>query len=419
MSGALVQPGGRRVVSVVVLGLLTALGPVSIDLYLPAFPALQADLGASDGMVQLTLAGMTLGLALGQLSVGAWSDRIGRRTPLLISTALHLLATLGCALAPSIATLAALRFVQGLGAAGSAVLVLAIIRDISSGRALVVLLSRVTLVTTTAPLLAPVVGAELLPFVGWRGIFAALAALSAVLLLTTAIVVPETRVRGAEPAHARSRLRTVWADRAFRRAALVGSMTYAGVYAYVAASPLLLQGVYGLTARAYAVVFLVNSLGLVAGVQLSSWLTKKVGTERVLAGFTLVTVVAAAAIMPLQWAQTGLVGLLPCLWVFVTGCGGCFAGAAGIALGDQAGQAGTASSMYGFLVFTAAGLVSPLAGLVGIADAGPVAVALLSTSTVSLIGVGLLIQAARLRSNRADETASTTPATTSLGKEAL
>lgn len=387
------RAGRLRAAHVVVLGLLAALGPLSIDLYLPGFPALRADLAASDAMVQLTLAGMTIGLAVGQLLVGTWSDRVGRRGPLLVSTGVHVAATVGCALAPSVEALAVFRVVQGIGAAGSAVLVLAIVRDLADGPALVVLLTRVTLVNTTVPLLAPVAGAELLPLVGWRGIFAVLAVVSAAVLVATAVVVPETRAPTPGPVHLRSSLRAVRSDRAFGRATLVASMTYAGVYAYVAASPLLLQQVYGLSARAYALVFLTGSLALVAGVQLSSLLTRRFETARVLAGFTAVTVLATAAIVPLQWAGTGLTGLLVCLWVFVGGCGGCFPCASAIALGDQGGQAGTATSVYGFTTFAAAGLVAPLAGFAGITDATPVALVLLATSTTSLIGVGLILRA--------------------------
>jgi DHA1 family bicyclomycin/chloramphenicol resistance-like MFS transporter len=385
---------------VLVLGLLAALGPLSIDLYLPAFPALGRDLRASDAAVQFTLTGMTLGLALGQAVVGAWSDRVGRRMPLLLSTVLHLLATIGCALAPSIAVLAACRFVQGVGAAGSAVLVLAVVRDVADGRSLVVLLSRVTLVETIAPLLAPVAGAELLPLVGWRGIFWLLAAGSATLLAAALLVVPETGRRTSGPAHLRARLRAVGADRAFRLATVTGAMTYAGVYAYVAASPVLLQKVYGLSARAYAVVFLLNSLGLVAGVQISSLLTRRADPARVLALCTTITVVAAAAIVPLQQADAGLAGLLPCLWLFVAGCGGCFAGAAGLALHGQGEQSGTATSVYGFVTFAVAGLVAPLAGLAGITSATPLAVVLLATSAVSMTGVGLLLRPVRPRRSR-------------------
>jgi MFS transporter, DHA1 family, multidrug resistance protein len=402
LDNVLTLPRRLRTPHVVVLGLLTTLGPLSIDLYLPAFPALRRDLGASDAMVQLTLAGVTIGLAVGQLFVGAWSDRVGRRMLLLTSTGLHVLATVGCALAPSAETLVAFRFVQGLGAAGSAVLVLAIIRDVAEGHGLVVLLSRVTLVTTTVPLLAPAAGAELLPLVGWRGIFAVLAVASAALLLATVVVVPETRTRASGPARLRSRLEAVWFDRGFRRVTLVASMTYAGVYAYVAASPLLLQLVYGLSAPAYAIIFLSNSLGLVAGVQLSSLLAKRYDAPRVLAGCTAVTLAAAASVLPLQCAHTGLVGLLPCLWVFVAACGGCFPCAAAIALADQGAQSGTATSVYGFATFAAAGLVSPVAGLIGISDATPLALVLLATSATSVVGVRSLLRSARSHPSQSD-----------------
>lgn len=289
--------------------------------------------------------------------------------------------------------LAACRFVQGVGAAGSAVLVLAIVRDVADGRTLVVLLSRVTLVETVAPLLAPVAGAELLARAGWRGIFGLLAAGSATLLVAALLIVPETAKPPPEPVPLRARLRAVGADRDFRLATVSGSMTFAGVYAYVAASPTLLQEVYGLGARTCAVVFLLNSLGLVAGVQLSSLLTRRTGPSRVLAGCTAVTLVAAAAIVPLQWAHAGLAGLLPCLWLFVAGCGGCFAGAAGLALHGQGAQSGTATSVYGFATFAGAGLVSPLAGLAGITDATPLAVVLLATAAVSLTAAGFLLRA--------------------------
>ena len=379
-------------VTVLVLGLLTALGPLSIDLYLPAFPALRRDLAATDGSVQLTLAGMTVGLGLGQLAVGVWSDRVGRRIPLLLSTGLHVLATVGCALAPSVAALAAFRVAQGIGAAGSSVLVLAMVRDLADGPALVTLLSRVTLVTTAAPLVAPVAGAELLRLVGWRGIFGVLAIGSAAVLVATAVLVPETRRDASPPASLLSRLRVVCSDPTFRIATVVASMTYAGVYAYVAASPMLLQEVYGFTVRGYALVFLLNSLGLVAGVQLSGLLARKTRPSRVLAGFTLTTILAAAAIVPLQWAHAGVAGLLACLWVFVTGCGGCFPCAEALALTDQGDQSGTASSVHGFTAFTVAGLVSPLAGLVGIRNATPVAIVLLATSASALLSVGLLLR---------------------------
>ncbi|WP_020014183.1 MFS transporter [Promicromonospora sukumoe] len=401
---------------VVALGLLTTLGPLSIDLYLPAFPTLRDEFGADDGAVQLTLAGMTVGLALGNLVTGAWSDRVGRRLPLLLASALHVLVTLLCAAAPTLEALAALRVAQGVAAAGSSVLVLAIARDVSDGPGLVRLISRITLITTTVPLLAPVAGAVLLPVVGWRGIFGVLGAFSAAVLVVTAMVVPEThagsvgrggvgdRGEAADRNHTapadrglRARLRAVLRDPGFRAATLLGAMTYAGVYAYVAASPLLLQGVHGLTAGEFAAVFLANSLGLVVGVQASAALQRRRPDAPVLIGFAALTAGAALAILPLERAGAGLPGLLVCLWLFVAGCGGCFAGAAGRALRDQSAQAGTATSLYGFGTFAAAGLIAPVAGLIGLHDAAPIAGVL---SVTALVGTTAAV-AIRRRDRRA------------------
>ncbi|MGO1393872.1 MFS transporter, partial [Agrococcus casei] len=152
----------RQIVTLVTLGLLTGLGPFTIDLYLPAFPQLREDFGVADGQVQLTLAATTLGFALGQLVVGPLSDRIGRRIPLLAANSVHVLASLGVAMAPDIEVLSLLRILQGLGAAGGAVVAMAMVRDLFSGDRLIVALSRLMLVQGAAPVVAPIVGSLLL-----------------------------------------------------------------------------------------------------------------------------------------------------------------------------------------------------------------------------------------------------------------
>ena len=367
-----------------VLGLLDALGPLSIDLYLPAFPALQQDLHLSDAELQATLATMTIGMAVGQAFIGTWSDRVGRRRPLLLSAALHAAATTACAAAPSFALLTAFRLLQGIGAAGCAVVVLAMVRDLTSGREFVSMISRVVLITTTAPLIAPVVGAALLPAVGWRGIFAVLAAASALLLIAVIVVVPDMP-RPPPTASPRGRLRLVLSNPSFLRYALIGAMTYGGVYAYVAASPLLLQRILGLPPSIYALAFLVNSLGLVAGVQVAGRLSKTRSAAAVLAGFASLTLFAAVGLLSLH--PLGLPAVLPCLWLFVVGCGGCFPGAVTGALRDQGARAGTAASAYGFVTFASASLVAPLPGLFGVTDATSTALVLTATASVSLLTV--------------------------------
>ena len=158
----------QRLVYVLLLGGLTALGPLTIDLYLPAFPILEEDLGVSAGAIQLTLTGTTIGFALGQLVVGPWSDRIGRRLPLIIATLLHIAACVGAAVSPEIVTLGVFRVLQGAGAAAGGVVAMAMVRDLFGGRPLVRMLSRLALITTLAPLLAPLIGSQMLRFTDWR-----------------------------------------------------------------------------------------------------------------------------------------------------------------------------------------------------------------------------------------------------------
>lgn len=175
--------GGRYVQLVLVLGALIALGPLTIDMYLPAFPRIGDELGASDSAVQLTLTGMLLGLSLGQLVIGPLSDALGRRRPLLVGLAAHTLASVLCAVAPSIGVLAAVRVAQGLSGAALSVVAMAIVRDLFSGVAVARIMSRLMLVIGLAPIVAPSIGSLVLGFTSWRGIFVVLA-VTALLLLS-------------------------------------------------------------------------------------------------------------------------------------------------------------------------------------------------------------------------------------------
>ena len=165
----------QRLVYVLVLGALTALGPFTVDLYLPAFPVLQDELGVSAAAVQLTLTGTMIGFGFGQLIVGPWSDKVGRRLPLILATALHIAASVAAALAPDIVWLSAFRLLQGFGAAAGGVVAMAMVRDLFGGKPLVRMLSRLALVNGLAPVLAPVIGSQLLGVMDWRGVFVVLA----------------------------------------------------------------------------------------------------------------------------------------------------------------------------------------------------------------------------------------------------
>jgi DHA1 family bicyclomycin/chloramphenicol resistance-like MFS transporter len=184
--------GRQRLVYVLVLGALTALGPFTVDLYLPAFPALEQDLDVSTALIQLTLTATAVGFGLGQLVVGPWSDRVGRRLPLILATAVHVAASIAVALAPDIVWLGVFRVIQGFGAAAGSVVAMAMVRDLFGGLPLVRMLSRLALVNGLAPILAPVIGSQLLLIMDWRGIFYVLAGYGALVMVATALFIVET-----------------------------------------------------------------------------------------------------------------------------------------------------------------------------------------------------------------------------------
>jgi DHA1 family bicyclomycin/chloramphenicol resistance-like MFS transporter len=365
----------RRLVYILVLGALTGLGSFTIDLYLPAFPVIEADYGVSTAIIQLTLTATTLGFAAGQLIVGPWSDRVGRRLPLIVSTSIHVAASLGVAFAPSIEWLFVFRVFQGVGAAAGSVVALAIVRDLFGGLPLVRMLSRLALVNGLAPILAPVIGSQLLLLVPWRGIFVVLAGYGAILLLAATFLIVETLpvARRGDPGHAtaRERYHALFTDRVFVGVAVIQGLTFSGLFAYLASSSFLFQNVYGFDPQQFGLLFAANSIGIVAGVQTSSFLARFIGPQWILAGALAALVVSAASIVVLDVTGAGLTGVLVPLWFFIAACGFVFPCTQVLALARHGGEAGTAASLLGALNFGLAGLISPIVGFFGITNAIP------------------------------------------------
>ncbi|HET9349385.1 MAG TPA: Bcr/CflA family efflux MFS transporter, partial [Arthrobacter sp.] len=252
----------RKLLYILMLGALTALGPFTVDLYLPAFPALEESLAVSEAAMQLTLTGTTLGFALGQLVVGPLSDKFGRRMPLILATAVHIVASLGAALSTDITTLGFFRVLMGIGAAGGGVVAMAMVRDLFSGFAMVRMFSRMALVNGLAPILAPVIGSQLLLFMPWPGIFFFLAGYGMCVLIAAIFVVRETlprELRGKTGMTARQRYGVLFRDRIFVGLLLVGGMNFAGLFTYLSASPFLFQDIYGFTPQQYGLLFGINS----------------------------------------------------------------------------------------------------------------------------------------------------------------
>ena len=386
----------QRAVYVIVLGALTALGPFTIDLYLPAFPQIEADLAVSTAAIQLTLTATTIGFAFGQLLVGPWSDTVGRRLPLILATSLHVAASLGVALAPDITWLMAFRVLQGFGAAAGVVVATATVRDLFGGYPLVRMLSRLALVSGLAPIAAPVIGSQLLLVMPWRGLFFVLAAYGVVIVVAASVFIVETLppARRVDPGHASigDRYRVLFGDRVFIGVAIIGGMSFSGLFAYLAASPFLFQDVYGLDPQGYGLLFAVNSIGVVAGVQISSQLAKRIAPQWILSVSTLVLLGSAIAIIVLDIAGAGFFGTVVPLWFFITACGFGFPMVQALALTNHGKEAGTAASLLGAMNFGLAGLISPIVGMFGIANAVPMGVAMAATSVVSIASLWVIVR---------------------------
>lgn len=387
---------GRRLTYILVLGALTALGPFTVDMYLPAFPAVQAEFGVGAAAVQLTLTATMVGFALGQLLVGPWSDRVGRRLPLVLATAVHVAASLAIAVAPTIEALIGLRVLQGIGAAAGGVVATAIVRDLFAGVPMVRMLSRLALVSGLAPVIAPLVGSQLLRVMSWHGTFVVLAVYGTVITVAAALFVVETHPRERRIAMGEvsvaHRYRVLFADRIFVGTVVIAGMTFTGLFAYLSFSSFLFQTVYGLNAQQYGLLFAVNSLGVIIGVQTAARLVRRIGPQWILVGAITLGVVSAVAIVVLDAVGAGIWGVLVPLFFFILSCGFCFPTQQAIALAGHANEAGTAASLLGAVNFGMAGLLSPVVGMFGTSSALPMGAMMAATSIVSTLVLWIVVR---------------------------
>lgn len=383
----------QKLIYVLVLGLLTALGPFTIDLYLPAFPIIGHELGVSATAVQLTLTATTIGFAAGQLVIGPFSDKFGRRMPLILATALHVGASVGAAMSTDITMLGVFRVLQGIGAAGGGVVAMAMVRDLFGGYQLVKMLSRMALVNGMAPILAPVIGSQLLGIMDWPGIFWFLAAYGALVVVAAFIFIVETlppEKRKFDGVSVADRYRAVFSDRIFVGTLLVGGLNFAALFTYLSASTFLFQTTYGFTPQEYGYLFAVNSLGVVTGVQLAARIMRHTGPQWVIAWATVAQVAAAAAMIIFDQLGFGLWGVIIPLWFFICATGFMFPSVQVLGLARNGRQAGTAASLLGATTFGFAGLITPVVGIIGVKTATPMAL-IMGCSILLAIGALWLV----------------------------
>jgi DHA1 family bicyclomycin/chloramphenicol resistance-like MFS transporter len=361
-------PGAARLA--LILGAFVAIGPLTIDMYLPALPTITRELETTAAAVQLTLTGTLVGLALGQLVLGPLSDALGRRRPLLAGTAVHVLASLLVLVAPNLAVLGALRVIQGVGTAAGAVIAIAIVRDLYDGRAAATMLSRLFLVLGAAPVLAPTIGGELLRFTSWRGIFAFLAVYGVLMIVVGALALPETLpperrqssgVRGTLRGY-----RSLFRDRAYVGLVLVAGLTMAGLFSYVSGSAFVYQGEFGLDEQQFGLLFGAGAFWLIAATQLNPLLLRRWSPQQLLVAGTVAGAFSGGALVVLAGTGTGgLWAVAGTLWAVLFACGLALPNAPALALSRHGDAAGTAAALLGAIQFGVGALVSPVVGLLG------------------------------------------------------
>jgi DHA1 family bicyclomycin/chloramphenicol resistance-like MFS transporter len=350
------------------LGFLSAVGPVSTDMYLPAFPQMEADLGGSAGSAQITLAAWFAGLAIGQMTQGSLADRFGRRVPLMAGTALFTVASVGCALSPNMAVLSAFRVLAALGGSASTVIPRAIVRDLTDGHAAARLMSRLILIMGVVPILAPAAGGAVLAVASWRVIFWAAAAYGALALLLVWRLLPDTLPRERRiilgVGGLVQRYILVARERGFLTHALQGSLAMGALFAYLGGSPTVYIQQYHVTPTHYGMFFGLNASGFIGGAQVSSRLLPRYGAQLVLHGATLVLLLAVSVLsFDAFTGFGGLPGMVGPLFCCLA-CMGLLMPVATVgALSRHAAHAGSASALIGTWQFGLAAITGTLVGV--------------------------------------------------------
>jgi DHA1 family bicyclomycin/chloramphenicol resistance-like MFS transporter len=373
-----------------VLGLLSAIGPFAIDMYLPALPSIGQSLAASPHAVQASLMAFFISLGIGQLIYGPLSDMLGRKPALYFGLIFFAVSSVGCALAPNIHVLIVLRFLQGLGASAGMVVPRAVVRDLHTGHDAARLMSLLMLVFSVSPILAPLTGSLLIDWAGWRAVFWAvtIAALLALVLLTTSL--SETRLP-ADRAES-SMLKTAKAylmllgDRHFIGLVLIGAFGISSFFAYLANSSFVLIDHYGLTPRQYSIAFSANAAAFIGVSQFTGKLGKRFG----LVPMVKVAVTGFAAVMAALFAFN-LLGIdrldlmLAMLFVGYGFLGLVVPTAAVLALEEHGAIAGTASALMGTLQFLTGALVMAIDGLFVDDTARPMVAAIAACAVIAFV----------------------------------
>jgi DHA1 family bicyclomycin/chloramphenicol resistance-like MFS transporter len=379
----------NRLRLVLLLGAFSALGPLTIDMYLPSFPQIAADFGTPASLVQLSLTACLIGLGLGQIIMGPLSDIHGRRKPIIISLVIYLIASFVCAVSPNIIYFIAARFVQGFAASAGIVISRAIVRDLYSGPELTKFFSLLMLVNNVFPLIAPLAGSGVISFTTWVGVFVVLGTVGVVLVILATVNLKETlpvqnRISGNFGETIRG-IQNLLKDRQFTGYALAQGIMIGGVFAYVSGTPFIYQNIYGASPQVFALLFASNGISLIIGSQVVGRLNHLISERRFLVIGLLVSSVSALAALLVILLNGPLLALVVPLFFFVASIGTTSTASFSLAMESQSKRAGSASALLGLLPFLLGAFTSPLVGIAGEYTAVPMGIIILSTSLLALL----------------------------------
>lgn len=384
--------------AMLVLGMLEAFGPLSMDLYLPQLPQLAASLGTTEALGQATMSACMIGLGLGQLIAGPLSDRFGRRRPLMVGVTAFAALSVLCAVAPNIELLLLARFLQGLAGSAGIVICLAIARDQFEGAELSRMLSLLFLVSGTAPIIAPVLGGQLARIMDWRGIFWVLGAIGVMLLLVVVFALPET-LRPTERhggglrtlgGHAGAVVR----DRLFVAVLCAAAGGGVAFFTYLSMSSFVLQDEFGLTPQSFSLAFAAGALASIVGSQTSRLVVRRWGPLRVYLGGVTATLLATTVFLVLALTGTGALGVVIALIGFMlcSGIGG--PNGQTLALAHHGARAGTASALLGMATFLFGPVLAPIAAGIGGTNAVTMAVTMAIAAAVAAVAAWVFVRPA-------------------------
>jgi DHA1 family bicyclomycin/chloramphenicol resistance-like MFS transporter len=361
-----------------ILGALTAIGPLAIDMYLPALPTIAREFRVDASVVQSSLASYFIGIAIGQAFYGPLSDRLGRKPILYLGLTLFMISSIGCASAASVDALIAFRFLQALGGCAPIVIPRAIVRDHFDQAGSVRMLSVLMLVMGLAPILAPLIGGQLLVHFGWRAVFWLLTAYAAAWLIVVATLLPESLPSARRLRHPIQEVLGVYwrlaRDRRFMGHALAGALIFAGLLAYISGSPVVFIELFDVPPQQYGVFFGINAIGIIIASQTNRWLVGRVETHRILKVVLPVAMTAGAVLVLDAYSGFGgFAGILIPLFCYIACHGFVLPNTTALAMSPHGGVAGSASALLGTLQFVLGAIAGSLVG--GFANGTPVPMA--------------------------------------------